>query len=107
MPDKYHLSEIQPRPMMPGGQVRLIHSQTMTLAYWEFEANTPLPEHSHPHEQVFNLLEGRFELTIDRKSQQYEAGAVVIIPGNARHSAKAITACRVLDVFHPVRADLK
>jgi len=59
MPDEYHLSKIPPRPMMPGGQVRLIHAQTMTLAYWEFEADTPLPEHSHPHEQVFNLLEGR------------------------------------------------
>jgi hypothetical protein len=28
-----------------------------------------------------------------------------VIPANARHSAKALTRCRVMDAFYPLRED--
>ena len=78
-----------------------------TFAYWEIEADAPLPEHSHPHEQVANLLEGEFELTIDGRTERVQAGAVAVIPPNVPHSGRALTACRILDVFSPVREDYR
>jgi quercetin dioxygenase-like cupin family protein len=34
-----------------------------------------------------------------------KTGSVAVIPSNARHSGKAVTACRILDVFYPLRED--
>jgi quercetin dioxygenase-like cupin family protein len=33
------------------------------------------------------------------------AGQVLIIPSNVVHSGQALTPCKVLDVFNPVRED--
>ena len=48
-----------------------------------------------------------FELTVGAKTRVLEAGDVWVIPGDVAHSGKALTACRVLDVFHPVREDYR
>ena len=64
-----------------------------------------LLEPSHPHEQVIHLLEGEFSLTIAGKSNVIKAGSVAVVPSNARHSGKAVTACSTLDVFYPLRED--
>jgi quercetin dioxygenase-like cupin family protein len=101
------LSQIESRVLVPGATVRFVHSDHMTLAYWEFEADTPLPEHAHPHEQVTNIITGTFELTIAGKAHRLEAGHVALIPPDARHSGRAITVCRVIDVFYPVREEYR
>ncbi len=99
------LSNIESREMIPGYRAKLIHSKNMTLVYWDVDAGNALPEHSHPHEQVFNLLEGSFELTVDNETQLIEAGCVVVIPSNALHTGRAIKDCRIMDVFYPIRED--
>ncbi|HRI59431.1 MAG TPA: cupin domain-containing protein [Saprospiraceae bacterium] len=90
-----------------GFNARMIHTDTMTLAYVDVDEGADLPEHSHVHEQVLNLLEGRFELIVSGQSYVLEAGDVYAIPSNAPHSGRALTKCRILDVFHPVREDFK
>jgi quercetin dioxygenase-like cupin family protein len=102
---KYTVNSIEPFDIVPGYHGRLIHSATLTIAYVDVDAGAPLPEHSHPHEQVLNLLEGSFELVLGREILRLEAGEVVVIPSNVPHSGKAITLCRIVDVFHPVRED--
>jgi quercetin dioxygenase-like cupin family protein len=77
----------------------------MTVAHWEVEKGALMPEHSHPHEQVANVVEGRFELTVAGELQVLDRGSVAIIPPNTPHSGKAITHCRLIDVFHPIRED--
>lgn len=104
---KHIVSDIENFDIVPGYHGRLIHTDTMTLAYVDVDAGAPLPEHAHVHEQVLNLLEGRFELVLGGETLQLEAGNVVAIPSNVPHSGRAITACRILDVFHPVREDFK
>ena len=101
------LNEIEQIEKIPGYRVRFVHSANMTFAHWEIAAGAPLPEHAHPHEQVANMLEGNFELTIDGQTRTLAAGDVAIIPGGAKHSGKALTACRILDVFYPIREDYK
>jgi len=101
------LEEIEQREMFPGCKVRFVHSESMTFSYWTVEAGAVLPRHSHPHEQVANMIEGRFEMTIDGETRVLGPGAVAVIPPNAVHSGKAIKPCRVIDVFYPIREDYR
>jgi quercetin dioxygenase-like cupin family protein len=104
---QYKVSDIENFDIVPGYHARLIHTDNMTLAYVDVDAGAPLPEHAHVHVQVLNLLEGRFELILGGETLHLEAGHVVVIPSNVPHSGRAITACRILDVFNPVREDFK
>jgi quercetin dioxygenase-like cupin family protein len=99
------LKDIEEREIIPGYHVRFVHSENMTLAYWRVERGAPIPEHSHPHEQVVNLIEGRFELVVDGRAREMEAGSVAVIDGGVPHSGHAITDCRIIDVFYPVREE--
>lgn len=104
---KHNLEHIEPFDISPGFHGRFIHTDTMTLAYVDIDEGAALPEHSHVHVQVVNLLEGNFELTVAGDPLQLQVGEVVVIPSNVPHSGRALTKCRILDVFHPVREDFK
>ncbi|MDE3236354.1 MAG: cupin domain-containing protein [Bacteroidota bacterium] len=86
---------------------KLIHTEHMTFSFVEVKAGNTLPEHSHPHEQVSIIQEGRFELTLDGEKIVFEKDQLVVIPSNVKHSGHAITDCKLLDVFYPVRDDYK
>ena len=86
-----------------GYRARFVHTGKMTLVYWRIDADAPLPEHAHPQEQVVNILEGRYRLTFGEETRILEPGDVVVIPPNQPHSGRSVTACRILDVFHPER----
>lgn len=102
-----HLSGIEEREVAPGFHARFVHSESVTIAYWRIDAASTLPAHAHVHEQVVNVLEGEFELTVGDETRRLGPGAVVIIPSNVRHGGRALTSCRLIDVFHPVRADYR
>lgn len=102
-----HLSDVQGKQIVEGYNGKFLHSANMTLVYWDIKKDAPLPEHSHVHEQVVNMLEGEFELVVDGVPHHLKPGDVFIVPSNARHSGKAITDCRILDVFYPIREDYK
>ena len=105
--DYQNLNDIEPREMVPGMKARFIHSNNMTFAFWDISAESALPEHSHPHEKVMYVMEGECDFTVDGETQRVGPGSVVIIPPHAVHSSKPLKACRVLDVFHPVREDYR
>ena len=101
------INSIEQREIIPGFKARFVHTERITLAYWEVEPGAELPMHDHPHEQTSQVLEGRFEMTIDGVTQVCEPGQVVIIPSGTPHSGKALTPCKILDVFSPVREDYR
>ncbi len=101
------LEEIEEREPVPGFKVRFIHSENMTFSFWNIEKGSQMPEHSHPHEQVTNVVQGEFELTVDGESKKLVPGSVVIIPPHAVHSGKALAKSRVIDVFYPIREDYR
>ena len=101
------LDDIEQREIFPKCHVRFVHSENMTLSYWNLEEGADLPSHSHPHEQVCNMIEGRMELTVGDETKFVHDGSVVIIPPNTLHSTKALTACYVIDVFYPIREDYR
>lgn len=104
---RIHLSEIEPREIVPGYNARFIHSETMTVAYWDITAGESLQLHRHEHEQILNMMEGEFELTVDGESLHLKPGDVVVLESNVEHGGKAITDCKILDVFQPVREDYR
>ncbi|MEE2826657.1 MAG: cupin domain-containing protein [Planctomycetota bacterium] len=97
--------ESESREVMPGFHGRFVHSEKMTIACWEIEANASLPEHQHHHEQVIHLLEGEFELTVDGSKMQMHPGDTVVLKSELPHAGRAITRCRVIDMFHPCREE--
>ena len=105
--DYQNVNEMEPKELFAGMKARFIHSDNMTFAYWDIAAGSSLPEHSHPHEQVVNVIEGEFDLTVNGETKNVRPGSVVVIPSNATHSANCLQNGRVLDVFHPVREDYR
>ncbi len=101
------LDDLKEREIVPGYHARFVHSEHMTLAYWNIEAGAVLKQHSHPHEQVTLVLEGEFELTVNGETRRNGPGSVAVIPGGVPHHGKAITACKVVDAFYPIREEYK
>ncbi len=104
---KININEISSKEVIPGFHGKFVHAKNMTTAYWDIFAGSLLPEHTHVHEQIMNLIEGEFEMELDGEILKLYSGAVVVIPSNARHSGRAITHCKIIDVFYPMREDYK
>lgn len=83
----------------------VFHSKQATFGHFTLDEGSELPPHSHPHEQWTNLIEGELEFDIAGESRVMKAGMTAFIPSNVVHSAKAITKCRLIDCFMPVRED--
>ena len=101
------LAEIPSKEIMPGYHGKLVHGETISWAFWEVEEGAEVPQHQHHHEQIMHVVEGHFEFTLGADTQVYLPGDVVVIPSNTPHSGKAITACKLMDVFSPVREEYK
>jgi quercetin dioxygenase-like cupin family protein len=95
------------REIFPGVRARLIHSDRVSHSWVELDHGATFPEHQHPHEQIVSMLEGDLELVVDGVTHHLTPGQVFVIAPGARHSGRALTACRVLDAFAPVREDYK
>lgn len=101
------IDEIEPIEVIKGFRAKFIHTDSMTLGYWDTDKDAVLPIHKHIHEQITQVEEGEFELTIDGKTNIYKKGMVAVIPPNVPHGGRAITACKLFDIFLPVREDYK
>jgi len=90
---------------LPGWRGRYFHSATMTFAHYEFSQGASIHEHFHPEEEVYEVLEGELEITINGTSEIVRNGVAAIVPADAPHSVKALTAGRAIIVDHPARPD--
>jgi quercetin dioxygenase-like cupin family protein len=101
------LSDVPERELVPGFFVRFVHTENVTLAYWSIKKGSNLPDHFHSNEQTTTILEGRFQLTVESETRVLEPGMVAVIPPNAKHHATAISDCRLIEVFYPIREDYR
>ncbi len=90
---------------LPGWRGRYFHSSNMTFAHYEFDACASIHEHFHPQEEVYELLEGEIEITVDGVIHKAKPGIAVIVPSGACHSVKAVTSGRLIVVDHPARPE--
>lgn len=101
------LQDIQPKEIAKGFKARFVHTKGFTLSFVDVEAGAVLPEHAHIHEQTSQVIEGQFEMKIGGKTVLLKPGSVVVIPSNLPHSGRALTDCKIHDVFCPVREDYR
>ncbi len=91
---------------LPGWYGRYFHSPSMTFAHYMVKSGSSIHEHFHPQEEVWNVIDGEVELTIDGETTIAHAGMAGIVPGNVRHSVRALTDGRAIIVDYPIRHDL-
>lgn len=84
---------------------RYFHSANMTFAHYEFRSGAEIHEHHHPQEEVYEVIEGELELTIEGTPEIARPGRVAIVPANALHSVRAITDGKAIIVDYPARPE--
>lgn len=102
-----NLNELPGKELMPGYHGKMVHGNQLTWAFWTVEKGAVVPEHQHLHEQIMHVVEGDFEFTLDGETKICKPGDIVHIPSNLPHSGKAITPCKLMDVFSPAREEYK
>lgn len=98
-------NQLESKSLIPGFEVKFVHSDKITIAFWVIKAGSFLPKHSHFHEQVSQVTAGKFQLTVENEVYELSKGSVAVIPPNVDHSGVAITDCKIMDIFSPVRED--
>lgn len=90
---------------LPGWLGRYFHTSNMTFAHYDFQRGAAIHEHFHPQEEVYEVIEGELELSVEGDVQIARPGFVAIVPANARHSVKALTDGRAIIVDYPARPE--
>lgn len=64
--------------------------------------------HSHPHDQISYVLEGKIRVKVGTEEKIIEAGGLDIIPSNVPHGVQVLSDKLVLfDIFTPTREDFR
>jgi quercetin dioxygenase-like cupin family protein len=103
----YHFSDIETREMTLGYFSKIIHTANNTINFLEVKAGAVSAMHQHVNHQCAFVIEGQFELTVDGVSRILDTGTFAMIPPNVIHGGRAITDCKLIDIFDPVREDFK
>ena len=90
---------------LPGWRGRYFHAVNMTVAHYEFTRGASIHEHHHSQEELYEVLEGELELTVDGVTQVARPGVAAIVPSNARHWVRALTDGRAIIVDSPARPE--
>ena|ERR1700693_778410 len=91
---------------LPGWHGRYFHSASMTFAHYDFKRGSSIHEHFHAQEEVYEVVEGELEVTIEGAPEIVQPGLVAIVPSNARHSVKALSDGRAIIVDYPLRREM-
>jgi|SRR5690606_4350198 len=102
-----HIKDLPSKQLVEGITGYYAHGTNMTFGLVEIKAGSDLPPHHHEHEQITYIIEGQLDMLIGGKPYTLTSGMYFVIPSNTPHGAKAITDCKVIDVFNPVREDYK
>lgn len=94
--------------MLPGVTRRAVYLDDVMLTFFDFEPNTVIPTHDHPHQQITWVISGAMEFDLDGEKQILHAGDGALVPPHVRHGAVILDeSCRALDAWHPIRQDYR
>ncbi|MGQ9860330.1 MAG: cupin domain-containing protein [Thermodesulfobacteriota bacterium] len=93
--------------LAPGVKRFVFTLEKVMLAYFELEPGARIARHSHPHEQVGILIQGRTLWRMAGQERILEAPALYRVPSGEPHEVEVVGEERVLvmDAFSPVRED--
>jgi quercetin dioxygenase-like cupin family protein len=105
----YHRPEDRgTKELLPGIIARTYWGERMLAAVVDLNPNTELPLHSHTHEQIGIVIQGRIEFNVAGEVQVLKPGDVYVIPGGVEHGARTFDdPVQVMDIFSPVREEYK
>lgn len=103
--NQYRWDAVEKEALSPLLSRQAIHSETMTLARFEFRKGGTVPEHSHHNEQITTLHSGKVKFRVGGKDVLLNSGESLHIPANLPHSAEAIEDSIAFEVFSPPRSD--
>jgi len=102
----YSINDIPPRKPAEGVELRAIHGERMSVAFFIIAGGSGVPEHAHPHEQIGTVLKGKLELSIAGKKHLVTTGGAYHIPSGVIHSGLCLEGpAEVIEAFSPVRED--
>ncbi len=61
-------------------------------------ANSGSPPHVHPWEEIYVVLDGELEVTVEGASEVLSKGATAHVPSNTSHSYRNVTDCHFLTI---------
>jgi len=99
------LHSVKELTLAPGIRARVVNTGNMSVAHVVLDEGALLPQHTHPNEQIVNVIDGELELVVAGEIHTLTLGRVMVLPPMVPHSGRATTKCYVIDAFHPVRDD--
>jgi quercetin dioxygenase-like cupin family protein len=101
----YELQDIQEIPLVNGITIKAVYGNHVSVSFLEFPANSTIPPHVHPNEQIGIVTDGALHYTINGEGKLCSVGSVFVIPPNAVHSARVVSdkPAKMIDVFTPSR----
>src|SRR3990172_9148200 len=91
-----------------GVEIQTACGEQMMLSLVEFQPGAVVEAHSHPHEQVGMVIEGRARFIVGDEERVLGPGDMYTIPGGVTHRVVALAeGAKALDVFHPIRDDYR
>ncbi len=101
------IDDIKTREIVPGFTGKYYHADSLSIGWIDAKAGHTVPLHSHIHEQVSFVQEGEMLFIIEGEEFILKAGMAITVAPNLKHGATAITDCKLIDVFNPVREEYK
>ena len=101
------LPAVPTRNIFAGVSGRYAHAARLTVGEIDLAAGAVVASHQHPHDQLSYVVAGEVEFTIGAETRVMKPGTCALIPGGTPHGCRAITACRLVDAFTPVREDYR
>lgn len=93
----------------PARERYLTHTEHLMMTVLDFHdgpTEQPDPPHSHPHEQITYVAEGRVRFFLGSDAYELSAGDMIAIPADVPHAIQLLTpSARLVDTFSPVRED--
>ncbi len=95
------------RPGLTRRLAYLDHLMVAVLDFTDGPWERPEPPHSHPHEQISFVAEGRLVFYCEgEEPQEIGPGDVFLVPSDKKHSIRLLTeTTRLVDAFSPNRED--
>lgn len=89
-----------------GIERQMIVGQNVMMCRFRFAPFVITAEHSHPHEQMTLVVQGKVKFIISGEERIVSAGDVLHFPPNNRHGATMLDEEVILiDIFSPIRED--
>jgi quercetin dioxygenase-like cupin family protein len=100
--------ECSKHTIFPGVTVQTCAAEHMMLSLATLVPHSVVEEHSHLHEQVGMVVEGKAVFFIGDEQKTLGPGDMYRIPGNVKHRVVALEqTVKALDIFFPIREDYR